>query len=408
MNYLILALIFVVFVFETVIDVLNYQYRKKPLPNNVKDLYDDNKYHRWLSYEMARFKFQLIRHSTSTFLFMGLLAFGFFGLLESKMNYVTSVDILKNLLFLFAFFMINFIVEIPFKYYATFVIEENYGFNKSTKKTFIFDQIKSLLLTIFLGGAILSLIYVVYQAFSQKMILFLSLTYIALFAIVILISLLSGVGIRLFNKLVPLEEGELKCQIETLANTLGFKIRKISVIDGSKRSTRLNAFFTGIGKMKEVALYDTLIEKSTDDQILAVLAHELGHAAHKDTTKLIFQQASTFLIYMLILAVVFTQESLHLSFGLSGIHFGFAILLTMILLSPISLVIQSIGNYFSRIMEYKADAFAAKHTSKDAMKSALKVLAVENLTNLTPHPLYVKLYHSHPTISERLKAIDDM
>jgi STE24 endopeptidase len=177
------------------------------------------------------------------------------------------------------------------------------------------------------------------------------------------------------------------------ALSLGFKVKRIYKMDGSKRSTKLNAFFTGLGATKEVVLYDTLIEKMSEDEILAVLAHELGHATHKDTLKLLVEQIFVILLYVLALAFILTSESLYTPFGLSGIHFGFALLLLSIVLEPFQMVIGMVTNKISRTFEYKADAFAAKHTSKEAMIGALKVLVIENYANLTPHPLYEFLYY---------------
>jgi STE24 endopeptidase len=176
-------------------------------------------------------------------------------------------------------------------------------------------------------------------------------------------------------------------------------------MDGSKRSTKLNAFFTGLGATKEVVLFDTLIDKMSEDQILAVLAHELGHATHKDTLKLLVEQVFVILLYVLALAFVLTTEALYTPFGLSGIHFGFALLLLSIILEPFQMVIGMVTNNISRTFEYKADAFAAKHTSKEAMIGALKVLVVQNYANLTPHPIYEFLYYNHPNVSKRIEAV---
>ena len=222
----------------------------------------------------------------------------------------------------------------------------------------------------------------------------------------LLLFLFNGVFVRLFNKLTLLEEGSLKEKIDALAFSLGFEVKRIYVMDGSRRSTKLNAFFSGLGKTKEVVLFDTLIEKSTEDQILAVLAHELGHATHKDTLKGLMQQLFVIGLYVLVLGFILTTVDLHTAFYLSNVHFGFSIILMSILLSPVNTLLGLYTNYVSRVHEYKADAFAARHTSKDAMISALKLLVVENFANLTPHPLYVKLYYSHPPISSRIASVE--
>ena len=404
--YLVLGLIVLMFVFELVVSVLNYRYKNQPIPDNVQGLYDDEKYQKWLSYSMANFKFGLVSNTVSTFIMLLLLVFGVFGSIESFANNLTSSTLLQTLLFLFSYFFITFIIGIPFSYYRIFRIEEAFGFNKVTKKLFVTDKIKSFILTILFGGGIVSLLFVIFEALKNNIWTFIFGAYVVIFVVMLGLFLFNGLFVRLFNKLTLLEEGSLKTKIDALASKLGFEVKRIYVMDGSKRSTKLNAFFSGLGKTKEVVLFDTLIQKSSEDQILAVLAHELGHATHKDTLKMLIQQLFVIGIYVLLLGFVLSTVELHTSFNLSGIHFGFALILMTILLSPIDTVIGIVSNYLSRVHEYKADAFAAKHTSKDAMISALKVLAVENFSNLTPHPLYVTLYYSHPTISNRIASVE--
>ena len=403
--YLVIGLILAMFAFELIVSILNYRYKNQPIPENVQGLYDDEKYSKWLSYSMANFKFGLVSNTVSTLLMVLLLALGVFGAIETLMVEMTSSLLLQNLLFLFTYFLITFLIGIPFSYYRIFKIEETFGFNKVTKKLFISDKIKSLILTIVFGGGIISLLFVIYDALKENIWNFVIGAYVIIFVVMLGLFLFNGLFVRLFNKLTLLEEGPLKTNIDGLASKLGFEVKRIYVMDGSKRSTKLNAFFSGLGKTKEVVLFDTLIEKSSEDQILAVLAHELGHATHKDTFKLLFQQLFVIGIYVSILGLILTTVELHTAFNLSSIHFGFAIILMAILLSPVDTLIGLISNYISRQFEYKADAFAAKHTSKEAMISALKVLAVENFSNLTPHPLYVKLYYNHPTISERIASV---
>lgn len=296
-------------------------------------------------------------------------------------------------------------MTLPLSYYRVFKIEESFGFNKMTKKLFVIDKIKSFILTVVFGGGIISLLFVIFKAFTNIWI-FILIAYVVIFAVMLLLFLFNGVFVRLFNKLTLLEEGSLKEKIDALAVSLGFEVKRIYVMDGSRRSTKLNAFFSGLGKTKEVVLFDTLIEKSTEDQILAVLAHELGHATHKDTLKGLIQQLFVIGLYVLVLGFILTTADLHTAFYLSNVHFGFSIILMSILLSPVNTLLGLYTNYVSRIHEYKADAFAAKHTSKEAMISALKLLVVENFANLTPHPLYVKLYYSHPPISSRIASVE--
>ena len=403
--YMILSIILGMFVFEFLISVLNYRYKNQPIPENVQGLYDKDKYHKWLEYSMANFKFGIISNTISTAVMLLLLSLGAFGFFEELSIEVTSSALLQTLFFLLMYYVISFIMALPLSYYRVFKIEESFGFNKMTKKLFVIDKIKSFILTVVFGGGIISLLFVIFEAFSNIWI-FILIAYVVIFTVMLLLFLFNGVFVRLFNKLTLLEEGSLKEKIDALAVSLGFEVKRIYVMDGSRRSTKLNAFFSGLGKTKEVVLFDTLIEKSTEDQILAVLAHELGHATHKDTLKGLIQQLFVIGLYVLVLGFILTTADLHTAFYLSNVHFGFSIILMSILLSPVNTLLGLYTNYVSRIHEYKADAFAAKHTSKEAMISALKLLVVENFANLTPHPLYVKLYYSHPPISSRIASVE--
>lgn len=403
--YMILSIILGMFVFEFLISVLNYRYKNQPIPENVQGLYDKDKYHKWLEYSMANFKFGIVSNTISTAAMLLLLSLGAFGFFEELSIEVTSSGLLQTLFFLLMYYVISFIMALPLSYYRVFKIEESFGFNKMTKKLFVIDKIKSFILTVVFGGGIISLLFVIFKAFTNIWI-FILIAYVVIFAVMLLLFLFNGVFVRLFNKLTLLEEGSLKEKIDALAVSLGFEVKRIYVMDGSRRSTKLNAFFSGLGKTKEVVLFDTLIEKSTEDQILAVLAHELGHATHKDTLKGLIQQLFVIGLYVLVLGFILTTADLHTAFYLSNVHFGFSIILMSILLSPVNTLLGLYTNYVSRIHEYKADAFAAKHTSKEAMISALKLLVVENFANLTPHPLYVKLYYSHPPISSRIASVE--
>ena len=403
--YVILSLILGMFVFEFLISIMNYRYKNQPIPKNVQGLYDKDKYKKWLEYSMANFKFSIVSNTLSTVVMLLLLSLGAFGFFEELSIEVSSSALLQTLLFLLMYYVISFMMSLPLSYYRVFRIEESFGFNKMTKKLFIVDKIKSFILTVIFGGGIISLLFVIFEAFSNIWI-FILIAYIVIFVVMLALFLFNGVFVRIFNKLTLLEEGSLKEKIDALARSLGFEVKRIYVMDGSKRSTKLNAFFSGLGKTKEVVLFDTLIEKSTEDQILAVLAHELGHATHKDTLKGLIQQLFVIGLYVLVLGFILTTVDLHTAFYLSNVHFGFSIILMSILLSPVNTLLGLYTNYVSRVHEYKADAFAAKHTSKEAMISALKLLVVENFANLTPHPLYVKLYYSHPPISLRIASVE--
>jgi len=405
LNIIILSIIVVMFLFETIVSVMNYNNRKAPLPENVKDLYDEEKYNTWLSYTMSNFRFGMLANIVTTSLMVGLLLFGAFGWLEETVNGLVKSEVLQILLFLFAYYLVTFIVGLPFSYYRVFVIEEKFGFNKMTKKLFVIDKIKNLLIVVIIVGGLLAALFTAFSAFSDDIVTFAIIAYVGIAVVMLLLFMFNGVFVRWFNKLQPLEEGTLKSSIDALGKKLGFEVKKIYTMDASKRSTKLNAFFSGLGKSKEVVLFDTLVEKLSEDEIVSVLAHELGHATHKDTTKLLFEQLLVVGLYVALLAYILTEPSLYTSFGLGGIHFGFALILLSVLLSPVTTIINIFTNYMSRVMEYKADAFAVKHTSEEAMAGALKKLVTENFSNLTPHPLYEALNYNHPNVSKRLEAI---
>ncbi len=407
--YLIVGLILFMFVLDLVVSLLNYNYRNKPIPENVKDIYDKEQYQKWLNYTMDNMRFGLIKKVFDTLLMVGLLIFGFFGVLEGWTNSWFISPTLRTLSFLGVILIGLSIINIPFSYYTTFVIEEKYGFNKTTKKTFVFDFIKNLLLMTVLIGALIALLSFLYGQFSDRLWLFVLFAWIALSIIIVLMFILNvKVFVKLFNKLSPLPEGELRNRIEALATEVGFQVSAISSMDASKRSTKLNAFFSGLGKTREVVLYDTLIEKLSEDEILSVLAHELGHAMHKDAPKMILERIVVFGLYAAIIGLIMQSSALATAFGLSGIHLGFGLILFSILIEPINFILGIPLNYLSRKAEYAADAFSARYVDKKHMMSALRILVNENYANLNPHPIYILLHYSHPAIPDRLGALEKL
>jgi STE24 endopeptidase len=406
MKWVIIGILFAVYLFEMIVSFLNYRYRFKPIPDVLKDVYDEDRYGAWLMYSLENHRFTLIRRGFDLILLVVFLLAGLFARLETVTASWTTSPILATLYFLFVYVSVEFLLAIPFKRYQIFKIEEKYGFNKTTKKTFVKDQFLAFVMTMILGGLIVGGIHALYLQFSNNLWTFVLVSWGSITLVMILIFMfLNKVFLRLFNKFTPLPEGSLRTRIEELASSLGFNIKALSVMDASRRSTKLNAFFTGIGKSKEVVLFDTLIDKMSEDEILAVLAHELGHAAHKDTYRNLIQQILIILIYALGIGLILQSKTLATTFGLSGVHFGFALILFFILFEPIQLVLGIPLSALSRKAEFKADTFAKSKTSGEHMISALKVLAKEDLVNLNPHPLTVLLYYSHPPMKERIEAI---
>ena len=259
-----------------------------------------------------------------------------------------------------------------------------------------------------LGGLIIASINALYLKFSDNLWTFIISTWATISVIMFLaVAFLGKVFLRLFNKFAPLPEGMLHTRIENLASSLGFNVKAILVMDASRRSTKSNAAFTGIGKAKEVILFDTLLERMSEDEVLAVLGHELAHAVHKDTWRLLAQQIAVAALYATGIGLVLQSPGLFAAFGFSSVHFGFSMILFSILFEPISVLLGIPLNLVSRKAEYRADQFSAQHTDAKWMVSALQVLSRENLANLNPHPLAVLLYYSHPPMNERIGALNE-
>lgn len=395
------------FIFELWINILNVSHSKKEMPESVKHIYDEEAYKKWISYHQEHLVFGIVKKTVSVVLTLSLLIFGLFGTFEAWAMSISGFAITQTLIFLGIYLLIETAIAIPFDFVHTFKIEEKYGFNKTSYKTFVNDQIKNFIVSILIFGTLLAGLQGLYIAFIDHIWIFILFAWLFLSFIMVLMFLLNTkVFVKIFNKLTPLEDGELKTRIDALGNKLGFEVEKISVMDASKRSSKLNAFFSGLGKTRDVVLYDTLLDKLTDDQVLAVLAHELGHATYKDTTKMLFQNILTFGLYAAIIGFILQSSDIYIAFGLSGIFFGFAIILFTILVEPISLILGLLTNGWSRKIEYRADRFAKEHVGKKEMIGALEVLAKENFANLNPHPLYVYIYYNHPTIAERIESLN--
>jgi STE24 endopeptidase len=290
--------------------------------------------------------------------------------------------------------------SLPFSYYGTFVIEDKFGFNKSSHKTFLEDFLKGLVISALIGGVLLSLIIWIY-VWSEDYFWLLAFGVIALFML-LMTTFYSNIIVPLFNKQTPLEDGSLKVKINAFCDKVGFKLDNVFVIDGSKRSSKANAYFTGLGKRKRIVLYDTLISEMDEDEIVAVLAHEIGHYKKKHVvSSLIISLLNTLLtLYIFNLVAgnpdfTFALKANVPSFYISVVTFG-------ILFTPLSFLTAIFMNIFSRKNEFEADNFAAQNSSPSALSSALKKLSVNNLSNLTPHPIYVFFHYSHPTLLQRL------
>lgn len=403
---LILGLMTLMYVVNVALGLLNLSHQRKPLPENVKSIYSKDKLVLSRSYFAENTIFNLVKSTFNYILMIALFVSEFFPWMGQLSSQMTQNGLLQTFIFLTILLALSTIVSLPFNYYKTFSIETRYGFNKSTKSLFFKDALRNLLLSTILLSGIAVLLHALYDSLGQD---FVMGSWIALSLFQILVFVLNTkVFLKIFNKLTPLPEGSLKNAIMSLALKTGFKAKAIYSMDGSKRSTKLNAFFSGFGPTRVIALFDTLISKLNERQILAVLSHEIGHAKHYDEIKLLVQQVLVFGVYALALNLVLSNPDIIASFGFTNPFFAFSLMLFNFLVEPFDFLLGLPSNWLSRKAEYAADAFAVKQGYKKEMLEALKVLVNENFSNLTPHPLQVYLTYSHPPMHDRLAAIEKL
>ncbi|MDP3386749.1 MAG: M48 family metallopeptidase [Eubacteriales bacterium] len=400
-----IAIVIAAYLLDISMLLLNYKHRNQPIPQNVQDVYKENEYQKWLQYTFETYRVSIMASTLSAFALIFFLILDLFPMLANLANDYSSDMIIQTIIFLGLYSAVNFVLRIGFQWYRVFNIEERYGFNRSTPKTFIVDQLKSLLLSVVLGGGLLYILLYLYQQLNH---LFFLLGWLLIVLFFLTVNLLyTRILIRIFNKLTPLPEGELYDHIQTLTRSTGYEIKKISVMNASKRSTKINAFFSGFGKFKHIVLYDTLLEKCGVGEITSVLAHEIGHARNKDVLKNILTFVVQTGLIMLLLAWFLSADSLMLAFGFNEMHIGFSLVLFSILIRPLDVLISIPLNAHSRKAEYRADNFAAKAGYRQEMINALKILARENFSNLTPHPFVVRLTYTHPPVSQRIEALSE-
>ena len=404
MNYKLLALIIltVIYIYEMLLNVISMQSMNNPIPENVSDVYNPETYRKWREYKKEKSRLSVISDTVSFAISMLLIALdvyaAFAGLFpKTPFMQMTAVILLSA---------VSDLLLIPFSYYDTMAIEEKYGFNRSSRKTFWLDQLKGFLIGILLSAVIGSLLMWTHQALGDLLIIVFAG---AMTLLLLAISFLYPVLSRIFNKFTPLEDGELKEKLTGLLEKHGYKVRAIQVMDASRRTTKSNAYFSGFGKMKTIVLYDTMIEQMTTDEICAVFAHEMGHGLHKDTLR---NQMMSFLM-MLVVGVLawltLRTPGIWPAFGFDSVNYGFAMILIMsVEFALISPLFGLLTNYLSRKAEYRADAQAVQEGYGEALISGLKKLSRENFADLAPSPLLVRLEYSHPTLSQRIDAIRKM
>lgn len=401
--YLLIGIILLKYLIDTLINALNAAHYKDRVPTVLEDLFDKEEYQKSQAYKSANYKFSIITSTFSLLVVMFFFIFEGFAFVDELVRSYTNNSILITLLFFGAIFFANEIISLPFSYYGNFVIEEKFGFNKSSLKTFILDKFKGWMLVLVIGGLLLAFVAWIYGITKEYFWLY-AWAILGLFSI-FMNMFYAKLIVPLFNKQTPLEKGPLKDAIEEYATKIGFELKNIFVIDGSKRSTKANAYFSGFGTQKRITLYDTLIQDMEIPEIVAVLAHEVGHYKKRhiifNLSLSLLLTGLTLYIFSLLAGNELLSEALSVSD--SSLHIG--LIAFAILYSPISEITSLFMNSLSRKFEYQADNYAKETFEGPPLVSALKKLSRKNLSNLTPHWLYVKIHYSHPPLDKRIENL---
>jgi STE24 endopeptidase len=401
---LILAILIGTYLIDLIVDTINAHHVKTDLPAEFEGFYDAAKYKKSQEYLKENTRFGIISDSIATPITIAFIIFGGFNIVDQFVRGFGFGSIPTGLLFAGVLLLASQVIHIPLSIYDTFVIEEKYGFNRTTPKTFVLDTLKSWLLAAVIGGIILSAVLWFFEKAGPWAWLY---CWIAVTMFQIFLMVIAPVVIMpLFNKFFPLGEGELKKAIENYAGSQNFKMKGVFTMDGSKRSTKSNAFFTSFGKFRRIVLFDTLIEKHTVDELVSVLAHEMGHYKKSHILKIIVLSILTTGTMFYILSLFINNKELFAAFKMEELSIYASLFFFGFLYAPIDMILSIFGNMLSRKHEYEADAYAVEtYTKPESMIMALKKLSIDNLSNLTPHPLKVFLSYSHPPVLERIQAI---
>ena len=392
------------FIFSSILEYINDKNWKNHVPEELKKFYPNEKYQKARDYKLETGKISFLSSSISFLITLVLIIFGIYGTVSDSISKITESIFTQSVLFFSIFYLLNYIISLPIKFYSTFVVEEKFGFNKTTKKLFIVDQIKSLLLSALIGGILLFFAIQFFIIFEENfwIYLWLGLSIFLIFTNTFYASLI----VPIFNKLEPLSDGELRRKINEYSKMIGYSLKNIFIIDGSKRSTKANAFFSGLGPKKTIALYDTLVKNHSEEELVAVLAHEVGHYKKNH----IFINLIITIVNLGIISFLFelcmSQLNLALALGSNNMNFHLGIIAFSFIYSPFSLISGIISNIISRKNEYEADNFAKETYGGKPLALALKKLSVSLLSNLYPHPTYVFFHYSHPPLLRRLEKLE--
>ena len=401
--WLVIGIVLAEYAWSSFLTLLNIKASRQPVPALLADLYDEERYRKQQDYAMTNRRFSLVSDAVSTLITLAIFAFGGFAVFDGIARSASASPVVQTLVFWGIFYLISWIVTLPFDAYRTFVIEQRFGFNRTTPKLFVTDAIKTLLMNMVIMGAILALCAWIYTLAPRGF-------WLIAWGAVTLFSLFmqyfySQLIVPLFNKQTPLPEGELRTAIESFAARVNFKIDDIFVIDSSKRSSKSNAYFTGFGRRKRVVLYDTLMEQLTTEEIVGVLAHEIGHYKRHHILLSSLEGFATNLLMFWLFSLFIGNEALAAAAGCAAPSFHVNLAVFALIYTPLSILLDIVTNILSRRHERQADAFAAAHGAGPAEASALKKMSAKSLANLTPHPLVVFTEYSHPTLYERVKAL---
>jgi STE24 endopeptidase len=389
---------------ERYLEYLNSTMWSPALPEKLKGICDEEAYRKSQLYERENKSLSLWSSTFNTAIIIAMIAAGGFALADSLVRGVSSNMVVVSLLFFGIIGFISDIINIPFSWYDSFVIEKKFGFNTMTIKTFILDHFKSWFIALIIGVPVLGLITWFYYKSGHNFWIY---AWIVITVFSVCLNLFySEIIVPLFNKQTPLEPGTLRDMIGSFAATAGFRIRNIYVMDGSKRSTKANAYFSGFGPKKRIVLFDTLLKEFSDEEIVAVLAHEIGHYKKKHVLKSLVSSVFITGLMLFLFSVIVGNPMIATALGAerSGFHLG--LIVFGILYSPLSLVIGLISNYISRKNEFEADRFVKDNYKPEKLAEALKKLSVRNLSNMLPHPAYVFFHYSHPPLLKRLERLE--
>ena len=403
--YLIIGLVIFNYLFSTVLDFINGKNWRTEIPPVMKDFYPEDKYLKAKNYSKEKGKVSLISSTLSTLITLLFLVFGGYGWLDNFISLYYDIPFLKSGIFFLVLFILSDFISIPFSCYNTFVIEEKYGFNKTTVKTFVLDKIKGYLLTLIIGGVLLFVAIYIVSLLENGFWVWL---WLSLSVIMLLVNMFyADLIVPIFNKLTPLETGSLREKIESYTNKVGYSLKNIYIIDGSKRSSKANAFFSGLGPRKTIALYDTLVEKHTEEELVAVLAHEVGHYKKKHVFTSLFLTIFQLGLMCFLLETCLKVGEISQALGGKEMVFHLGLVAFGILYSPVGTILSILMNINSRKNEFEADHYAKTTYSGVALELALKKLSVDSLSNLYPHPFYTFIHYSHPPLLKRLSALNE-